>query len=89
MVDTLKESLQEFISAPPRSSPELSSDVSLQLKDFQIQLKQLQQKVVGRGVQIANKTFQSFDEVKTWVSLQLPNRRYGLFVDGVSIFEFL
>ncbi len=35
-----------------------------------------------------NKTFQSFEEVKTWVSLQLPCRRYGLFVDGISIFEF-
>jgi hypothetical protein len=51
-------------------------------------MKQLQLRVVGKGVQIANKTFQSFDDVKIWVTLHLPNRRYGLFVDGVSIFEF-
>ncbi len=51
-------------------------------------MKQLQLKVVGKGVQIANKTFQSFEDVKTWVAMHLPNQRYGLFVDGVSIFEF-
>lgn len=39
-------------------------------------------------MQIANCTFQSFEDVKTWVSAYLPNHHYGLFVDGVSIFEF-
>ena len=51
-------------------------------------MKQLQLRVVGKGVQIANRTFQSFDDVRTWVITNLPIRRYGLFVDGVSIFEF-
>jgi len=51
-------------------------------------MKQLQLKVVGKGVQVANKTFQAFDDVKTWVDTHLPNHWYGLFVDGVSIFEF-
>lgn len=39
------------------------------LREVQAQMKQLQLKVVGRGVQIANKTFQSFEDVKTWVNL--------------------
>jgi hypothetical protein len=51
-------------------------------------MKQLQLRVVGKGVQIANRTFQSFDDVRTWVITNLPIHRYGLFVDGVSIFEF-
>lgn len=65
-----------------------TSQLDSQIKTLEAQMKQLQLKVVGKGVQIANKTFQSFEDVKTWVAMHLPNRRYGLFVDGVSIFEF-
>lgn len=32
--------------------------------------------------------FQSFDDVQTWVTTDLPNRRYGLFVDAVSLLDF-
>lgn len=59
-----------------------------QIRELQAQMKQLQLRVVGKGVQIANKVFQSFDDVHVWVTTHLPIRRYGLFVDGVSIFEF-
>jgi len=65
-----------------------SSKLESSLLEIQAQMKQLQLCVAGKGVQIANKTFQSFDKVKTWVTCHLPNRRYGLFVDGISIFEF-
>jgi hypothetical protein len=65
-----------------------SSMLESSLLELQAQMKQLHLRVLGKGVQIANKTFQSFDKVKTWVTCYLPNRRYGLFVDGVSIFEF-
>jgi len=65
-----------------------TSEVMSQLRALQAEMKQLQLRVVGKGVQIANRTFQSFDEVRTWVTTHLPNHRYGLFVDGVSIFEF-
>ncbi len=44
--------------------------------------------MVGKGVQIGNKTFPTFEDVKVWVIAQLPNHRYSLFVDGVSSFEF-
>jgi hypothetical protein len=64
------------------------SEVLAQLNTVQSEMKQLQLRVVGKGVQIANRTFQSFVNVQTWVTTHLPNRRYGLFVDGVSIFEF-
>jgi hypothetical protein len=66
----------------------IPSTIEAQVKDLQAQLKQLQVRVVGKGVQITNKTFQSFVDVKVWVSIYLPNHRHGLFVDGVSIFEF-
>jgi len=72
----------------PPSPTVNSSDLSAQFKELQAQMKQLQLRVIGKGVQIANRTFQSFDDVKLWVITHLPTRRYGLFVDGVSILEF-
>jgi len=59
-----------------------------QFKELSAHVKQLQHKVVGKGVRIGNSTFQSFEDVTDWVNLHLPNYRYGLFVDGVSLFEF-
>jgi hypothetical protein len=64
------------------------SAVESQIKEINTQLQQLQHKIVGKGVQIGNKTFQSFEDVKQWVNSHLPNHRYGLFVDSVSLFEF-
>jgi hypothetical protein len=43
----------------------------------------LQQRIVGGGVHIGSKNFQSFEDVQVWVVAELPNWRYGLFVDGV------
>jgi len=75
------------ITKSPNPFPS-SSAVDSSIRELQAQMKQLQLKVVGKGVQIGNKTFQTFKDVKTWVDTHLPNHRYGLFVDGVSIFEF-
>jgi hypothetical protein len=47
--------------------------VESQIKEINTQLQQLQQKIVGKGVQIGNKTFQSFEDVKQWVNSHLPN----------------
>jgi hypothetical protein len=70
------------------NSPLSTSPIAAQVQELSAQMKQLKLRVVGKGVQVGNKVFQSLDEVKTWVTTQLPCRRYGLFVDGVSIFEF-
>jgi hypothetical protein len=79
--------LIEDLASPQAPFPP-STAVESSLKELQVQMKQLQLKVVGKGVQVANKTFQTFEDVRTWVDTHLPNHRYGLFVDGVSIFEF-
>lgn len=73
-----------------QDSPSAASISALdsQVKELSAQLKQLQHKVVGKGVRIGNRIFQSFDDVVLWVNAHLPNHRYGLFVDGVSLFEF-
>jgi len=58
------------------------------LSEIQLQLKQLQLKVLGKDVQVANKTFQTFNDVLVWVNTHPPIHFYGLFVDGFLIFEF-
>jgi hypothetical protein len=58
------------------------------LLDIQAQIKLLQVRIVGDGVQIGTRVFQSFDDVQAWVVSDLPTRRYGLFVDAVSLLDF-
>ena len=61
---------------------------SADFQDFKHQLKVLQHRIVGGGVKIGTRVFQSFEDVQVWVKLELPIRRYGLFVDAVSILDF-
>jgi len=63
-------------------------DLRSQVLDLTAQVKLLQQRILGNGVQIGNKIFQSFNDLRAWVPLHLPNRRYGLFVDAVSLLDF-
>jgi len=65
-----------------------TEDLSSQVISLQAQVKLLQQQIFGDGVQIGSKVFQSFDDLHAWVPLKLPNRRYGLFVDAVSLLDF-
>ncbi len=68
-----------------------SRDTSLleaKVLDIQAPLTLLQHRIAGDGVQIRTRVFQSFDDVQTWVTTDLPNRRYGLFVDAVSLLDF-
>ncbi len=64
--------------------PLSSSNVEAVLLDLKHQIKILQHRIVGGGVKIGNKVFQSFEDVQVWVKAELPTRRYGLFVDAVG-----
>jgi hypothetical protein len=64
------------------------SNIEATLLDLKHQIKVLQHRIVGGGVRIGNKVFQSFEDVQVWVKAELPTRRYGLFVDAVSILDF-
>jgi hypothetical protein len=78
------------LSAQLHQRPTLgsSADLATQVISLHAQVKLLQQRIVGDGVQIGSKVFQSFDDLRAWVPLKLPNRRYGLFVDAVSLLDF-
>lgn len=66
----------------------VQSSTDEMLQDLQSQIHLLNQRVVGGGVQIGTKVFQSFEDVQAWVVAELPNKRYGLFVDAVSLLDF-
>jgi hypothetical protein len=84
------ETMQELVWDKGVSAPPLNSDLHLSevVRDLRSQVALLQQRVVGGGVQIGAIVFQSFEDVETWVKAELPNQRYGLFVDAVSLLDF-
>ncbi len=85
-------SLQELLwdKGVASSTPSLAgpSGVDEILRDLRAQVLVLQQRVVGGGVQIGTRVFQSFEDVVVWVKAELPGQRYGLFVDAVSLLDF-
>ena len=72
----------------PTPVVQVPSNVEASIMDLKHQVKVLQHRIVGGGVQIGNKVFQSIEDVQIWVKAELPSRRYGLFVDAVSILDF-
>lgn len=58
------------------------------LKDQAAKIKILENRVVGEGIQMGNLCYQTFEELKLWVKLNVPKGRFGLFVDGHSFLEF-
>ena len=92
-VTKLEEEAWNQISSPPSAPTPVatvptSSNLDATLLDIKHQLKVLQHRIVGGGVKIGNRVFQSFGDVQVWVKAELPTRRYGLFVDAVSILDF-
>jgi hypothetical protein len=64
-------------------------DVGARLSTIEEKLSTLENRIVGDGVTIGSFTFQTLDDVRLWCGLHLKTHRFGLFLDGVSIFEFL
>jgi hypothetical protein len=58
------------------------------LRDQEAKINVLENRVVGEGVQMGNMCFQSFTDLCTWVMINIPTGRFGLFVDGHSLIEF-
>jgi hypothetical protein len=84
---------QQFNSAPQLMpiTPTNSSDSepSFRLSTLEEKIRQLENRVVGDGVTIGTFIFQTLDDVRSWCALHLKSNIFGLFLDGVSIFEFL
>jgi hypothetical protein len=79
---------QQINSIPSPTSVTQPVNIEAELKDIHHHMKVLQHRIVGGGVKIDTKVFQSFGDVQVWVKAELPIHRYGLFVDAVSILDF-
>jgi predicted nucleic acid-binding Zn-ribbon protein len=75
-----------FTSASQSISP--FSAIDERLCHMESQIQGLQMRIVGNGVQIGGTVFQCFEDVKVWITAKFPIKRYGLFVDGVSLLDF-
>ncbi len=63
--EKLWHSVQFVLNVPMESS------MAPKLEELQAQVKQLQMRIVGKGVKIADKVFQSFDGICMWVATYL------------------
>jgi len=87
-VTALQEAQWHSTAAAPPGMLQDQTTVDETLRDLQAQVKLLQVRIVGSGVQIGGVVFQCFDDVRSWVTAKFQIRRYGLFVDGVSLLDF-
>ena len=72
-----------------RADSNNGSDTVSRLRLVEEKVLHLEKRVVGEGVTMGAFIFQSYDDLRIWLKTAVPGHRFGLFVDGVSIFEFL
>lgn len=65
-----------------------SEDIFERLRVLEDNVATLQARSVTDGVRVQHHTFQSKEELKEWVKLHLTGCRFGIFLDGVSIWEY-
>jgi hypothetical protein len=49
----------------------------------------LGKRTTGDGTKVGRFVFQSKEDLRMWMATHVPNNRFGLFLDAVSIFDFL
>jgi hypothetical protein len=75
----------------PTSSPKAdgSGDTVAWLTTLEHTVKSLEKRIVGDGIRIGRFLFQSKEDLRVWQVSHVPGNYFGLFLDGVSIFDFL
>ncbi len=73
----------------PTNAVATSSDNEARFKTLERMVDSLEKCIVGDGVRIGRFLFQSQEDLRVWLVSHVPNNRFGLFLDGVSIFDFL
>jgi hypothetical protein len=81
--------LNPAVVSPTSSPPTLVNDAEARLRSIEHQLKSLEKRVVGDGIRVGRFLFQSREDLRIWLATHVPTNRFGLFLDGVSVFDFL
>jgi hypothetical protein len=71
------------------SSRHDAPDVVVRLNTLEHAVKSLEKCTVGEDTKIGRFLFQSKEDLRLWMVMHVPNNRFGLFLDAVSIFDFL
>lgn len=72
----------------PRLTTIDANDAEARIRTMEHLLKSLEKRIVGYGVRIGF-LFQSKEDLRLWLAAHIPSNRFSLFVDRVSIFDFL
>jgi len=76
--------------SPSGSTPvESTVDAITRLNTIEHAIQSLEKRVVGDGIKIGRFLFQSKEDLRLWFVTNVPSNRFGLFLDAVSIFDFL
>jgi hypothetical protein len=76
-------------SDSPTTPNPSSSDFEVRLNTIDHMVKSLEKRIVGDGIRVGRFLFQSKEDLLLWILQHVQNNRFGLFVDAVSIFDFL
>lgn len=77
--------------APPVSAavPSLGNDADARIRNLEHIVKSLEKRIVGDGIRVGHFLFQSKEDLRIWMATNVTNNHFGLFLDAISIFDFL
>ena len=85
-------SLIERAGAPGRTVADPTPEptrLSAQVKELSDSVRNLELQMEQKGVEVGGVGVRSHHDMAAWVTTHLPEHRFGLFLDAVSILEFL